>query len=215
MIIPPPVTRRGFALLAVLWIIVVLGVLAITVSRVTYRSIGEAQGEQDRVIGRWSAEGCIARLRAVSDAQLGEDPYRASARWRMLDSIVDADRTRTLRGCDVTVRMDGRPVLARATTAELASLPGLTPAAVAKIQQLRSTGAPLTDLSPVAAQLSPDARAIFDAAYPELSQRLAIEPDAWMVRSQAHLGEPPTPVNIETRFIRAGTRAALVRWIEW
>jgi hypothetical protein len=211
----PRSRRRGFALLAVLWIIIALGVLAITVSRVTYRALAAAQGEQDRVTGRWSAEGCVARLRAVSDGALGEDPYTASARWRMLDSIVAVEGARTLSGCDLTVRMDGRPVLARATASDLALLPGLTPEAVAKILQLRSSGAPLTDLALVAAQLSPDARALFDASYMDLSRRLATEPDAWVVRSQAHLGVPATPVNVEARFIRAGTRAALVRWVEW
>src|ERR1700693_1462425 len=111
--------RHGFALLAVLWIIIALGVLAITVSRTTYRAFAGAQGEKDRVIGRWSAEGCIARLRSVSDAVLGDDPSRARERWQKLDSIVGADSASSLKGCDITIRLDGRPVLARATVAEL------------------------------------------------------------------------------------------------
>jgi hypothetical protein len=201
--------------LAVLWIIIALGVLAITVSRTTYRAFAGAQGEKDRVVGRWSAEGCIARVRAVSDAVLAEDPSRAGERWQKLDSIVGADSASTLTGCDFTIRLDGRPVLARATAADLDSLPGMTPEAVAKILQLQSLGAPLTDLVPVASGLSPGARAVFDVSYAELSRRVAIEPDAWVVRSRAHLGVPPTPVNVEVRLVRAGTRAALVRWIEW
>jgi hypothetical protein len=207
--------RRGFALLAVLWIIIALGVLAITVSRTSYRALAGAQGEKDRVIGRWSAEGCIARVRAVSDAVLAEDPSRAGERWQKLDSIVAADSASTLIGCDITIRPDGRPVLARATVAELDSLPGMTPEAVAKIRQLQSLGAPLTDLVPVASALSPGARAVFDASYAELSRRVAIEPDVWVVRSRAHLGVPPTPVNVEVHLVRAGARAALIRWIEW
>jgi hypothetical protein len=210
----PLSTRRGFALLAVLWIIIALGVLAITVSRVTYRAMAGAQGEHDRVIGRWNAEGCISRFRSVSDAVLAEDPYRSSDRWRWLDSIVQIDSAPTLKGCDVTIRMEGRPVLGRASAAELDSLPGMTPEAVAKILQLRAIR-PLTDLLPIVAALSPGARKVFDASYVELSRSLAIEPDAWVVRSQAHLGAPPTPVNIEARFVRAGTRAALIRWQEW
>ena len=206
--------RRGFALLAVLWIIVALGVLSITFARITYRALAGARQERDRITGRWNAEGCIARLRAVGDAVLGEDPYRASDRWRNLDSIAGVDSTSALVGCDLTVRIAGRPVLTRASAAELDSLPGMTPEAVAKLLQLRAIR-PLNDLLPLAASLSPDARAVFDASYAELSHRLAIEPDAWVVRSQAHLGAPPTPVNIEARFVRAGTRAALVGWQEW
>jgi hypothetical protein len=215
MTTPPLTARRGFALFAVLWIIIALGVLAITVSRTTYRALAGAQGEKDRVIGRWTAEGCIARLRAVSDAVLAEDPNRARDRWQTLDSTVEADSASALTGCDITIRVDGRPVLARATVADLNSLPGMTPEAVAKIRQMQSMGAPLTDLVPVAATLSPGARAVFDASFAELSRRIAIEPDAWVVRSRAHLGVPPTPVNVEVRLVRAGTRAALVRWIEW
>jgi len=129
----PLSARRGFALLAVLWIIIALGVLAITVARVTYRAMAAAQGEHDRVIGRWNGEGCISRFRSVSDGVLAEDPYRSSDRWRWLDSIVQIDSAPTLMGCDVTIRMAGRPVLARASAAELDSLPGMTPEAVAKI----------------------------------------------------------------------------------
>jgi type II secretory pathway pseudopilin PulG len=205
---------RGFALLAVLWIIIVLGVLAIMVSRVTYRALTGAREERDRVVGRWNAEGCIARLRAVSDAVLREDPYRARDRWQQLDSIVGIDSVAAFTGCDLTVRTTGRPVLTRASASELDSLPGMTPEAVAKLLQLRATR-PLTDLLPLAASLSPGARALFDASYADLSRRLVTEPDAWVVRSQAHLGVPPTPVNIEARFVRAGTRAALVGWKEW
>jgi hypothetical protein len=212
---PPFSARRGFALLVVLWIIIALGVLAITIASVTYRSIAADQGEQGHVIGRWSAEGCIARVRAVTDGVLGEDPSRASDRWRMLDSIVGVDSASALRGCDLTLLTDGRPVLTRAAPAELDSLPGITPEAVAKILQFRAAHAPLTDLIPIAASLSPAARAVFDASYAELSRRLTTEPDAWVVRSRAHFGIPPTPVNVEARFVRAGTRAALVRWVEW
>jgi hypothetical protein len=207
-------THRGFALLAVLWIIIALGVLAIMVSRVTYRALAGAREERDRVAGRWNAEGCIARFRAVSDAVLREDPYRARDRWQQLDSIVGMDSVAVLSGCDITIRTAGRPALTRASASELDSLPGMTPEAVAKFLQLRATR-PLTDLLPVAASLSPGARAVFDASYRELLRRLATEPDAWVVRSQAHLGVPPTPVNIEARFVRAGTRVAVVGWQEW
>jgi hypothetical protein len=215
MTMQPSTQRRGFALLAVLWIVIALGVLAITVSRTTYRALTGAQGEKDRIIGRWSAEGCIARVRAVSDAVLAEDPSRAGEKWQKLDSIVGADSASSLTGCDFTILLGGRPVLARATAADLDSLPGMTPEAVATILQLQSMGAPLTDLVPVASALSPGARAVFDASYAQLSRRLALEPDAWVVRSRAHLGVPPTPVNVEVRLVRAGTRAALTSWIEW
>lgn len=209
------VVRRGFALLAALWMIIALGVLALTTSRVTYRAIVGAHGERDRLVGRWRAEGCIARIRAISDAVLSDDPYGASDIWRALDSVVAIDSASTLAECDVTIRIDGRPVLARASEEELSLLPGMSPEAVTTILRLRSTSPPLTDLALVAPALSPDARAVFDASYPELSRRVVSEPDAWVVRSRAHFGAPATPVNLEARFVRAGTRAALVRWVEW
>jgi hypothetical protein len=207
--------RQGFALLAVLWIIVALGVLGITASRAVHRAVASAEGERDRVAGRWVAEGCIARLRAASDAVLSEDPYSAAARWSKLDSVVGVDSVHSLPKCDLSLRVAGRPVLGRASAAELGSLPGMTNEAVAIILRMRGDKNADADLALLAAQLSRDGRAIFDEHYAELTRRLAIEPDAWVVRSRAHLGVPPTPVNIEAWFIRGGTRAALVRWVEW
>jgi hypothetical protein len=207
--------RRGFALLAVLWIIIGLAVLMITLARVTHRALAAAEGHSDRLRGRWIAEGCIARLRASSDAALSEDPYRASARWTMLDSVVGVDTNRTLPGCDISLSIDGRPVVSRATTAQLDSLPGMSDEAITTILRMRASDHPLTSLVPIAAELSPDARAFFDASYSELSRRIVVEPDAWVVRSRAHLGTPPTPVNIEARLVRGGTRAAIAQWVEW
>lgn len=207
--------RQGFALLAVLWIIVALGVLAITVSRAVHRAIVSAEGERDRVAGRWVAEGCIARLRAASDAALGDDPYSAAARWSKLDSVVGVDSVHSLPKCDLSLRVAGRPVLGRASASELDSLPGMTNEAVATILRMRAEGKSTANLALLAAQLSRDGRASFEAHFADLSRQLVIEPDAWVVRSRAHFGVPPTPVNIEARFIRGGTRAALVRWVEW
>jgi hypothetical protein len=211
----PRGTRQGFALLAVLWIIVALGVLAITASRVTHRAVSSAQAERDRVVGRWIAEGCIARLRAASDAALDQDPYSAADSWSNLDALVGVDSIHTLPGCDLSLRVGGRPVVRRASAAELDSLPGMTNEAVAAILRMRTDRKSNVNLALLAAQLSRDARAIFEAHYRELSDRLVTEPDVWVVRSRAHLGVPATPVNIEARFIRGGTRAALVRWVEW
>lgn len=209
------VKRQGFALLAVLWIIVALGVLAITASRVTHRAIASAEGERDRVTGRWIAEGCIARLRSLMDAALAADPDSAAAKWGALDSVVGVDSIRTLSKCDVSLRVAGWSVLGRTSAAELDSLPGMTGEAVATILRLRTERKSNATLALLAPQLSRDGRAIFEAHYAELSRRLVVEPDVWVVRSRAHLGVPATPVNIEAQFIRGGNRAAPVRWIEW
>ncbi|HWP14247.1 MAG TPA: hypothetical protein VNM46_01340 [Xanthobacteraceae bacterium] len=192
-----------------------MGVLAITVARVSYRAVAGARGERDRVAGRWIAEGCIARLRAISDAVLAENPDQARDNWRMLDSMVAGETARSLTGCDMAMVMDGRPVLSRAAAADFDTLPGMTPEAVSKILEIRATRVPLTDLIVVAAALSPRARAILEASYATLSRRVVSEPDAWVVRSRAHRGLPPTPVNVEARLVRAGTRVALTQWREW
>jgi hypothetical protein len=206
--------RRGFTLLVVLWIIVSLSILAASIGARARHASAVTQGAHDRIVGRWLAEGCVARWQSVADAVLRVRPEGASAAWSRLDEIL-RDSTATLDGCELTMRVDGRPVLGRATAAQLASLPGITPEVTARLDEARLRGAPIVDLLVLESALSPPAKAELDAHYAELTRAIATEPDAWIVRAQSHVGTPPTPLNIEIRFVRGGTRAAIVRWVEW
>ena len=211
----PRNSRRGFALLGVLWIVVGLSVIALAMARVSWHAVRYAEIEHDQVVGRWLAEGCIARLRSVTNSALSADPVHAAVVWRVLDRVLAVDSAAALGGCDLTLRTAGRVVLDRATAADLDTLPGMTMEAIARILQMQQEGEAITDLLLVEAALTPTARALLDAHYPELLRETTTEPDAWVVRARTHIGTPPTPVNLEVRFVRGGSRAAIMRWVEW
>jgi hypothetical protein len=207
--------NAGFALLGVLWIIIGLSVMALAMARVSWHAVTVAEIEHDQITGRWLAEGCLARLRSVTNSVLANDPPHAPVVWRALDTVLLTDSAAALTGCDLTVRTDGRIVLDRALPPELDTLPGMTPEAIARVLQRQETHTPMTDLVVIESALSPAAKALFDAHYAELLRMVTVEPDAWVVRARVDIGAPPTPVNVEARLVRAGSRAAVMRWVEW
>jgi len=205
----------GFALLGVLWIIVGLSVLALAMARVSGHAITMAEINHDRIAGRWVAEGCLARLRSVTNNVLANEPTHAIVVWRTLDRTLLTDSASAITGCDLSLKTDGRIVLDRASAAELDTLPGMTTEAIARIAQMQQAGTPITDLVLIESALTPTAKALFDAHYMELLRHLTVDPDAWLVRARAHVGTALAPVNIEARLVRAGNRAAVMRWVEW
>lgn len=209
------VTRRGFALLAVLWIILGMSVLAIATSGAGWHAVAAAQHAHDRIVGRWIDEGCVERLRAVLDGALAGAKSQAATVWRDADRLLLQDSAVVLTGCDLSMRPTGRVVWSRASEAQLDALPGMSFEAVMKTLRLRAAGGTIADILTVEGSLSPEAKALFDAHFQELSRLATVDPDAWEVRVRAHVGDPPTPVNVVVRLVRAGPRAAVVRWVEW
>ncbi len=214
-----PASTLGFALLGVLWIIVGLSVLALAMGRVSRHAVTVAEIAHDQIVGRWLADGCLARLRSVTNGVLADPTHQATV-WRVLDRMVLVDSSATLTGCELSLRPDGRIVLDRASVTDLDTIPGMTLEAIARIVQMQQARTPITDLLLIERALTPAAKALFDAHYLDVLQRTTIEPDAWVVRARAQgappaLGIPPTPVNIEARLVRAGNRVAVMRWVEW
>ena len=106
----------------------------------------------------------------------------------------------------------GRINLARAPATVLASLPGMTPPLVARILALRSLGAPVTDLSTIAAGMAPDVQDSLTSHYLALRPMVTGQAEAWIVTARATDGTAPAVTGtVEVRFVRAGTRAAIVR----
>jgi len=206
--------RRGFTLLAVLWIIIGMGVIAGALAQRARHAFAMTRGAHDRIVGRWMAEGCVARWQALVNGVMSTDPTRAGSVWRDLEHTI-RDSVAMLEGCDLVMHVEGRLMLSRATDIQLAALPGMTPEAIARVFEFQSRGEPITDLLQIEGQLSPVSKLIFDAHYAELTRLTTTEPDVWVVRARTHVGEPPTPMNVEVRFVRGGTRAAVTRWVEW
>ena len=110
----------------------------------------------------------------------------------------------------------GRINLARAGATVLASLPGMTPPLVARIVALRSLGAPVSDLSTIAAGMAPDVQDSLTSHYLALRPMVTGEAEAWIVAARATEGTASAITGtVEVRLVRAGTRAAIVRRRTW
>jgi general secretion pathway protein K len=99
----------------------------------------------------------------------------------------------------------GRIVLARASLAVIASLPGIGEEALARIAERRARGVAVTDLNALAADLSPAARALLVSRYSDLTRLTTDQPDAWVLTARGG------GYAVEVRLASAGARAAIVR----
>ncbi|MBA2684455.1 MAG: general secretion pathway protein GspK [Gemmatimonadaceae bacterium] len=101
--------RRGFALLAVLWVTVALAALGLSLSLVARQALGAGRNRNQLAKEEWSAEGCAARIRASIEVYL-QSPPRADARglsgWSSLDQVVTA-QGREANDCEIAMRPAG------------------------------------------------------------------------------------------------------------
>ncbi len=130
---------------------------------------------------------------------------RELARVRGAEALVGLDSLWTVEPARVAVNA--------APIAVLASLPGMTTEAVARLAEQRLRGEPFVDLQRFAEGLSPAARDSIVARYPELVGRVTADPDAWIVTSTGRMGE--VSAALEVVLVRAGARAAIVRRRTW
>jgi general secretion pathway protein K len=149
--------------------------------------------------------------------------YRAQGRRAPRDGpLADARELALVRGFDAVPGIEallstepGRVPLGHAPAAVLASLPGFTPEAVARVVDMRSRGEAVTDLSAFPGRLSPGAREVLLRRFTEFVGAAATEPEAWIVRARTGVGTPPAVSVVEVRLVRAGARAAVVRRKTW
>lgn len=92
--------RRGFALLAVLWVLVGVSALGLLLMRTARDEVGATRNRVARTRAAWLAEGCAERARAAIDDAMSE-MRRVDSVWQALDSVVAASPMRA--GCDVTL----------------------------------------------------------------------------------------------------------------
>lgn len=134
------------------------------------------------------------------------DP-RELLRVRGWDAVPGAD---TLLGVE-----PGRVPLSHAPPAVVASLPGLGAEAGARVEEIRLRGARIADLAGFVGGLSPTGRDEAMRRFPELVGAATTEPEAWLLRAAAAVGEPPVTRVVEVRLVRAAERAAIVRRRTW
>lgn len=109
-----------------------------------------------------------------------------------------------------------RILLDRAPAPVLATLPGMTPAAVDEVLFERATGVPLADVGTLAAVLPATARDSLNAHAIAITSLTTAAPAAWIVHAWASSGASPSVRSeIEVRLVLAGTRAAILRRRVW
>src|SRR3712207_133644 len=79
--------RRGFVLLAVLWLLTGLASLGLVLSLAGREAVGTTSNRMGLARARWVAEGCVEVTRAVMGEALNE-PAQAAAAWRAFDDVV-------------------------------------------------------------------------------------------------------------------------------
>jgi general secretion pathway protein K len=298
--------RRGFALLAALWVTVGLSAMALTGLLIARRAVAAAHNRIALTRERWRAEDCLERARAVIDDALSggrATPRPVAGGWDLLDRVVAASPAITDAACDVTLmptgiavdvntadadqllallraigigdpiadsmvdalldwrdaddiprplgaervwyrsagRLEprnasladvkelrrvrgfdeatipdailfavfttepGRLVWSRAPLAVLASVPGVSEEALARVVERRSMGASALTATDLSAALSPAARTLLESHWSDVQRLTEDRPDAWILTARG--GD----ASVEVRLALAGTRAAVVR----
>lgn len=105
-----PDRAEGFALLAVLWVIVGIAALGVAASLAGREAVATAVNRADLARAAWLAEDCVARARgAITEALAGRatDAYGRPLGWEDLDRVVPAAALFAGAECDVAVRPAG------------------------------------------------------------------------------------------------------------
>lgn len=113
--------RRGFALLAVLWVTVGLSAIALAGLLAARGAAATARNRIALTRGRWRAEDCVERARAVIDDALSGGnaiPRPIAGGWDALDRVVAASPAVTAAQCDVTMTPAGVAVDVNVADAE-------------------------------------------------------------------------------------------------
>jgi general secretion pathway protein K len=110
---------RGFALLAVLWVIVALVALGVGISIVARQALGSARNRIELTRAEWRAEACMERLRADVGEYL-QTPHtdtKGLSGWSALDQLASAlDLQKD--GCAISIQVAGAKLDVNAVDAE-------------------------------------------------------------------------------------------------
>ena len=110
----PSSPRRGYALLAALWLVVALATLGAAAALAAREALAAASNRTALVRASWRVQGCAERVRATLDAVLAAEqahPGGVFERWRALDRAFDeAAPAPTWHPCTVQLQPVGARV---------------------------------------------------------------------------------------------------------
>ena len=102
--------RRGFALLAVLWVVASASALGLMLSLAARESVASTRNRTSAFRASWRAEDCLERARASIAEALVVSPahqIRLVSIWLALDSVVAASRLARAASCHVSMQAAG------------------------------------------------------------------------------------------------------------
>lgn len=113
-----PRSDRGFALIAVLWVLVGISALALAGTLAARDAVHAAQNRAELARARWMAEGCVESARAAAAAALdaARDEGPSAPTWSALDRAIA--RSPLVDGCDLSVIPAGRALDVNAATGD-------------------------------------------------------------------------------------------------
>lgn len=101
-----PRDRRGFALIAILWLLVAMAALGLDDSANTRDSLAAAQNRMNVIRATWHAEACGEIARAVVDGELADTTEPAALEWGRMDNVL-ANVQWHQHGCAAGARVAG------------------------------------------------------------------------------------------------------------
>jgi general secretion pathway protein K len=105
-----PRSRAGFALLAVLWIILAAASLGLTISFAARESVAAARNRGSATRAMWHAHDCLERTRAaIGEALEGtaEQLSQGPSPWLALDTVVARSALASRTSCSIELRPTG------------------------------------------------------------------------------------------------------------
>lgn len=113
----PTMDRHGFALPAVLWVLVGVAAVSLAGTVAARESVATAQNRADHTRAAWRAEGCLEVARSAIAAGLADGDH-AGATWSALDSLLAGSRDLAAARCEIVARPAGAALDANAASAE-------------------------------------------------------------------------------------------------
>jgi general secretion pathway protein K len=118
-----PAQRTGFAMLSVLWAVVVVGTLVVAVSLAGRDAFDAGRNRVNATRAFWHANDCAERARLVIDDALSRADQLPPRTWRKLDGVVLSSPASVGSDCEVRLEATGtRLDVNSATTDELVRL---------------------------------------------------------------------------------------------
>ena len=102
--VPHPV---GFAMMAVLWAVVVVGTLALATALSGREAFDAGRNRVSAERAFWHANGCAERARAAVDSALNRSDVLPARTWRHLDAVLRSDPQSAASACTVELDATG------------------------------------------------------------------------------------------------------------